>query len=252
MYISQYSFSKILELDFADSYLEEKLYLTPIYFLSEYEINKLLKIKYVLQLKDHKKIVIKSKKTGKSYVNWVEVSNKLLYHFNQECEIYQRENINKVISNRIRDVKDIALIRKRFEVDPHNLWNSFCGGLTDFIGSPKNNYNYLSKRKSLIKSIDEVIKLSRLYYFDSDTQRQSAIKIYGKRSYLHSSYFEINDNQTGLTDIQLRNHLERYDSQVVEKAKLLLKSYYRSLHNPELEYEESLLIQIGFKCCLDC
>ena len=100
--------------------------------------------------------------------------------------------------------------------------------------------------------IDEILAESRKYFGKCSENERKAIRKFSSRAFLYNQKYSISDNDTGLSEYNLRAFLHKYDETFKEPVKNLLIKYYMVKYNPDLEFKGSLLEQLGFKPCSKC
>ncbi|MFB6306707.1 MAG: hypothetical protein ABEH43_06925, partial [Flavobacteriales bacterium] len=105
--------------------------------------------------------------------------------------------------------------------------------------------------KQLEKEIDKILS-DASKYFRNNPDMQHIIKKFGKLAFLGHYNDEIYNNDTGLNDNELKKFLKMYDRTYKAPVKRLLMEYYRVLHNPNMEFEGTILDKLNFKPCSIC
>lgn len=246
----------------------EAVYKKTIYFLSEYEKNKILAIKKLLDdpegcLKFYKPIKNADTET------YIFEGGNPSYHESPDCE--------KLNSN-FRNIKIPDTIRKKgsAEIQKFRVWyinNSQLlktGKLREFTekiykefdiktglevieheNSGIENFDNLNLEQ-LEQKIDKILYESVRYYKDADTERQAIIKQFQKYTYLAYSVHVILNNTTRFSDDAIKRFLLQFDVHFKIPIKNMLLHYHRVKLNPELKFKGELLERLGFKPCTTC
>lgn len=113
------------------------------------------------------------------------------------------------------------------------------------------NLNELEQR------IDAVLSAAGKFFIDNP-DKQTIIRRFQKRTFLAKRQEPIldpnneDDKKINLTDSELKSFLNEYDMKFKKPFKDLLLQYYMVKYNPELQFEGTLLEQLGFKPCSIC
>lgn len=107
----------------------------------------------------------------------------------------------------------------------------------------------LSELESIIDNL--LFEASR-FYVRSTASEQKMIRKFEKRTVLVYSKKEIDDNDTGLSEQELREFLKEYSDKFKMPVSNYLKEYYRIYFNPNLEFDGRLLEVLQFKKCTFC
>ena len=109
----------------------------------------------------------------------------------------------------------------------------------------------------LEQRIDAVLSAAGKFFVDNP-DKQTIIRRFQKRTFLANSPEPLldpnkpEDKEITLTDKELRSFLNEYDTKFKKPFKDLLVQYYMVKYNPELQFEGTLLEQLGFKACATC
>lgn len=266
-FITNYNFSKIIRDADIKDVGEGDVYKKPIYFLNKTEKGKLLKIKELLQLNDQESIKsynkIERKEDTKS---WIFEGGKPAYHQIPNCSTLNSEYINFPIPEEIRDSNRVQEFREWFKESMHfitdgkedifklRLSTKFGVQLQSKIQIPNSGRKILDNLElnELENRIDGILSEAASFFGKSSYSEKNAIKKYSHRAFLYNTKYSINDNDTGLTEEELRSFLLSYDTRFKVPIKDLLQQYYMVKYNPKLEFKGSLLEQLGFKQCTKC
>lgn len=107
------------------------------------------------------------------------------------------------------------------------------------------NLNQLEQR------IKDILSLAIKFYNDNPSLKE-VLDRFKKYTFLAYKNEEIKDNETNLTDCELKSFLKEYDLNFKRPMKEMLLQYYMIKYNPELKFSGLLLEQLGFKQCSTC
>ncbi|MFN4000474.1 hypothetical protein [Algoriphagus sp.] len=278
-YITKSNYRKILrKIDISQiGEISGTVYKKPIYFLSRNEEKYLLLMQALL--KEPEKFLIEYYKPviSKDTLTYVfESKQPPSFHLDKNCDKLNSSFRNFVVPFEIKerafekggeDLVEEQVKKFRawfqsnlelFQTDP----NSFLKKL-DIDWNVQRKMDEIEVQNSGIKEVEN-LNLEELekeidkiigqagYFFVSNPDKQSIIRRFQKLTFLANSEKEIYNNDTGWTDIELKNFLKMYDERYKKPTKKLLLEYYRVLYNPDLSFEGSLLEQLNFKKCSVC
>ena len=99
--------------------------------------------------------------------------------------------------------------------------------------------------------VDVIIRAAGSFYNDNP-DKQTIIKRFSKYTFLAYKKDPINNNDTKLSDEELKSFLFEYDHKFKKPFKELLLQYLMVKYNPDLKFDGLLLDQLGFKMCHNC
>lgn len=105
--------------------------------------------------------------------------------------------------------------------------------------------------QELENRIDQILREAGKFWHENP-DRQPIIRRFQKIAFLWKIPDEINNNNTELSDSELKDFLKYYDTKFKSPIKHLLIEYYRVKLNPNLQFEGNLLEQLGFIACKSC
>ena len=103
----------------------------------------------------------------------------------------------------------------------------------------------------LEEKIDSILRDAGKFWHDNP-DKHKVIRRFQKYTFLGYRPDEINNNDTGMSDTDLKDFLREYDTKFKKPIKDLLIEYYRVKLNPDLQFEGRLLEQLGFRPCGKC
>jgi hypothetical protein len=266
--------------------LEGSIYKKEIYFFSRYEIKELLLVKSLM--KDPEKFAIElyvpiSNKDNLQYVFESELNPS--YHAKHDCERlnsnFRNFEIPFEIKQRARDRasnegksnKDIDAFEKLQVVEFRNWFrehfNLFQNEPEEFLRrldvrwNVQRNINEIERDNSgvedienlnleeLEKEIDRIIS-SAGQFFTNNPDKQEIIRRFQKMTFLAYKKDKILNNDSDLSDDELRTFLYNYDIKFKKPIIKLLKQYYRVKYNPDLTFDGMLLEKLNFRPCMNC
>ncbi|KAB7730233.1 hypothetical protein F5984_13755 [Rudanella paleaurantiibacter] len=268
-FITQSNFSRIVGEMPTSEEIQGELYKTPIYFFNKTERYRLLRIKQFLQLGEDKLVKVFIKVEREDTQSWIFEGGKPAYHKSTDCSTLNGEYVNFPIPEEIKEKNQVKEFREWFKENSYLLEDSLKRNEEAFALKIKSRFGVniegrITRPNSgkmlfidldleeLEKAIDNLLEKSRRFYGSSSQSQQAAIKKYSQRAFLYLRKYEISDNDTGLSEEQLRQFLQEYDQKFKQPVKDLLTKYYMVKYNPKLEFKGSLLEQLGFKECQKC
>jgi hypothetical protein len=105
--------------------------------------------------------------------------------------------------------------------------------------------------EELEKEIDDILNKCEAYFNDNPNIR-NIIYRYQKLTFLGYIDGALKNNNSGLSDEQLKSFLRSYDQTFKRPVKERLVEYYRIKFNPEMQFEGELLEKLGFRHCSHC
>jgi len=273
VYITNANFRKIIynsntnDLDLQGEVYER----SRLYIFNKIEKNDLLLTKEFFENSEKffNDIYIPIKNLSDTY-EWVyEYENqKPSYHNNKNCKKLNSYFENFKIPNGIKDQgkEKIHQYRKWFmdnkyllDVDPeifkkrlYERFNIIMHNIKSLLiknSGEKFQKNY--KVEDLEKIIDDIIRKSWRYFFDNERNKK-ILKKYCTKTYLVNTKNQIKENNTGYSEEEIREVLQKYAQEFKDPLKEWLKEYYRVKFNPDIKVQGRLLENIGFRPCSEC
>lgn len=246
--------------------LSGDVYKIPIYFFSKYEKNALLAIQELLKdpVKYFNEIYIPY--VPKDTLNFVHEGNPPAYHKNPDCIRLGSSYTNFEIPSEIkaRGTDAIYEFREWFKTVEHLLekpdvfvmrmktrWNIETN--VKEINKPNSgntDVEYLSIEE-LEGLIDKKIKEAGQYYY-SDEKIKKILRKYSQLTYLAVKPDPLPNNDTGISDQEVKKILKDYDEKFKRPLKKMLIEYYRLKHNPDISMDGLFLEKLGFVKCGIC
>lgn len=271
-YITTANSRKIIQkIDFRVSAFTGEVYLKPIYFFNKYEEQSLLAIKEMLEnptrfFQDYYKHLIKVD----SFTFVFENTNPA-YHLNFECPRLHADFKNYLIPTEIKE-------RGQDEIDKYRAWFKgvvhllededeikleifkercrlrFKLDLPPEIYKKNNSGSFEIENMNLEElesTIDNLLKSAGRFYYRSN-KNTAILKCFSRYAYLGKKPEPIYNNNTGFSDVEVKEVLREYECEYKIPTMNLLREWYRVKLNPELEFEGELLNKLGFKQCGCC
>lgn len=258
-----------------DLNLAGEVFLIPIYILSPYEKQQLLAYKQLMEdtedfvRETYKPIELKKD----SYTLVYEYDEKKpAFHRALNCARLNQDYQNFTIPDEIRykpnrqlDFSRIAEFRRWFPTVQHLFQNdkeAFVMRLKAKFGIDTNpaalesansgpmelrNYD-INELETMIRNI--ITQAGRFY--NVSPKHTTILRKFGKYSYLGYSEQAIYNNNTGYSDLEVKEFLKEYDKTYKRPLKIYLREYYRIQYNPELEFNGELLRYLNFNPCSFC
>lgn len=254
------------------------VYKMPIYFFSSYEKNVLLGVKKLFEnpeefVREYYVPIVREDK-----LQFVFEGGKPAFHCDAACERLNSNYVNfeipEALKSRARDqggldneMKFVQEFRVWFKKYMHLIKED---KKEEFVKTLDARFNYTIDPKGieignsghdvkenldlpqLEQRIDELIRQAGKFYKDNP-DKQQILKRFSKYAwYFSRPHVEIKNNDTDLSDEELKAFLNQYDHNFKTPLKALLIEYYRILHNPDLKFEGRLLEALGFQKCRNC
>ena len=198
------------------------------------------------------------------------------YHFDGDCSRLHAEYTNYEIPEQIRErattepgIKE--RFRKWFKLNSHlldetgpkyrpdyfllRLRGEFKVDVRDIRQIVRPNSGITDMKNASIQEIqaeiDRILLEAGRWY--SETQKnRSILQSYQKKTYLAYEDNPMPDNHTGFPDEEVKAFLRDYDARFKKPLKYNLIMYYRIRYNPDLNFCDKLLDQVGFQPCKSC
>ena len=275
-YITAYNAASIIrKIEVNSINTNEELYLKDIYFFNEFEKKQLLAYKELVR--DTEKFIrefykpIELKRDSFRLVHEYQ-DKRPAYHLETDCPLLNADYENYTIPDSIRLNEDgsinedkVKAFRKWFREVEHLFKRDKEAFVIRLFAKWKirENPEELEASNSgiaqilnydieeLIEKLDDLIK-EEWNYYNQSTQNAEILRSFRKKTFLAYKSDPIYDNNTGLSDTDLKIFLKEYDQKYKWPLKIYLKEYYRLKYNPELEMEGILLDKLNFKLCMHC
>jgi hypothetical protein len=266
-YITLSNTSKILfKSDIKKLNLEGEIYRIPIYFFSNYEKNSLLAIQELLKNPENYFNTIYIPYKPQDTFSYVYEGQQPAFHEYLCCPRLNSSYQNFEIPDEIKKKGKEAVLefRKWFETVKYLLESPdiFVARLQARWGIVTNptEINKDNSGPSLIenlsidemdKKIEKLIKDAGRFYYKNEKNKK-ILNRFSKFTFLADIDEEINNNNTGFSDQEVKQILKFYDEEFKKPLKKYLIEYYRLKFNPEIEMEGFLLERLGFNKCGLC
>ncbi len=242
------------------------IYKKPIYFFSKYEENILLGLQELWKNPENFIAVYYVPIETKDKFKYVFEGGKPAYHYDATCERLTSNFTNFEIPAEIKEkgYEEVQRFRKWFkqsmylmekpEIFTMRLFHAFNIQVNpkaiEYDNSGVEEKENLNLRE-LEKRIDRILRDAGQFWHQN-LDKQAIIRRFQKYTFLGYKHEEIYNNDTGLSDLELKDFLKLYDIQFKRPLRDLLIEYYRVKLNPSLQFEGRLLEQLGFKPCKSC
>jgi len=242
------------------------IYKKPIYFFGNYEKNILLGLQELWKdpeyFIDTYYIPIKKKDEFK----YVFEGGKPAYHVDASCDRLNSNFSNFEIPDEIRErgLDEVTKFRKWFKTNMHFLekpeiftmllYHAFKIQVNPKAINYENSGVEEKENLSLLQiesRIDSILREAGKFW-NENPSKQDIIRRFQKHTFLGYKSKEIENNDTHLSDKELKVFLINYDTKFKKPIKDLLIEYYRIKLNPDLQFEGRILEQLGFQCCSSC
>ena len=269
-YITLNNLRKISRNIIADKSFEtEAIYKNEIYFFNAFEKKQLSALKSLIE--NPSELISSFYTPINGYVDkqkyvFEEEGQTNAYHSRQDCRLLHNPYTNVKLPVGLKEagvtIKDFRKwftndMKRHFELKKYDVIIAavkFKYGVTvhqnDFITFENSDSTFVNNYSltELEQDIDKRIKSAGRYYYDNI----SILKPFSLKTYLAYKEEIIEDNETGLSDQDLKIFLKDYDKRFKEPVKTLLIEWYKIKFNPEMHIEGSLLEQLNFKPCSCC
>jgi hypothetical protein len=246
--------------------LAGELYKIPIYFFSKYEENALLAIKELLKNPE--------KYFNEIYIPYVPVDTLKFvyegknpsYHKFADCPRLHSVYENFEIPTEIRELgkEKINEFRIWFETVKHLLdepekfvmrlrlkWGIETNPNAIIISNSGSTEIENLNIEDLERKIDLTIKNAGKFYYENE-KNKTILHKFSKFTYLAYKAEKIEKNETIYSDEEIKILLKDYDNKFKRPLKGMLIEYYRLKHNPNINFEGTILEKLGFKQCGHC
>lgn len=258
--------SNLEEIGLDETIDKANLYKWPVFFLSSFETDKLFKQREFL--KDPENIISVYKRRNKiDTKQYIYEGLQPAYHAQKNCGNLQSKYRNYEIPEEIKErgEEEIKKFRSWFKLNQNYLESkpdlfiakmqiafnlSTVPTAVDYDNTGATEFDNLNL-DDLEDRIDSVLRAAGNFYKDNP-DKQSVIKRFQKFTYLAYKNEEIRNNDTELTDTELKSFLFEYDYKFKKPFKDLLLQYYMVRFNPDLKFNGLLLEQLGFRKCKSC
>lgn len=255
--------SIIYKIDVNSLDLQGELYKRPIYFFNKYEKNSLLAIKELFL--DSEKFYNEYYKPiiTKDTFNFVFEGKPPAYHKSIDCNRISSDYENFQIPESIKEKgkETVIKFRKWFLENQYLLSKPDIfiarlqmrwGIVSNLKNINKENSGFTEFENFTPKQIEEkidslIIKAGKLYYEETEI-----LKRFNKYAYLGNKESPIKNNNTGFSDKKVKEVLSYFEDNIKKPLRPLLIQYFRVTINPELNLNDRILEQLGFKPCSQC
>lgn len=263
-----------------------EVYKKPIFFLSKWETKYLLLMKSLLKEPEKFAIEVYRPVFNKDTFNYIyESEQPPSYHSNKECDRltakFKNFEVPSEIKARVREraekegksnieiekleKQQVGIFRAWFK-DNFEIFNNDTEAFLKKLDARWNVHRNVSEieRDNSGVEIKENLDLGQLEieidkiiseagrFFNQNTDKQQIIRRFQKLTFLAYKKEEIYNNDTELSDDELKEFLLEYDSKFKKPIKNLLIDYYRVKYNPDLSFEGKLLERLNFRACSVC
>ena len=268
VYITKYNANRILEkFVLKDETFTGTLYDKPIYIFNKYEEKNLLAYKGFMQNPSKFISCMYKRIQREDTFRYVYEGNSPAYHESLECErltsnlqnfCIPEEIIAKGREEVIRFRKwfneNIELYRNNPEAFQMRMFTAFGINVSLSEITLKNTGIFRKENLSLeeIKEkLDELITDSGRFFY-ANSQNTTILRKYGKRTFLAHRNVPLENNDTGLSDEEVKKFLIEYEMNYKFKIIYYLREYYRISYNPNLAIDKKILDELGFRPCSSC
>lgn len=264
-----YNASRIVRKVDADKLdLTERLYKQQIFFFSKFERAELLAFRLFISNPEHYVNEMYEKldvKASDQYIFEYD-GQKPAYHETPTCILLNSDFENMRIPQSIRDARiDLKVFRKwAYEA----VYDAFKAGQLDVVQARiqmrwgvvvsqselahADNSGIMSIENAdlgaLESTLDRHLRQAAEYFH----KHSHILRRFSKLTFLSRSAKAIYENDTGLSDVELKAFLKDYHIRFKLPTMRLLKQWYMVKLNPELKFEGLLLEQLNFKACSQC
>lgn len=267
VYITLSNLERITQTTKPDIILNGKIHDRTIYFFSEIEIKNLLSIRTFLNnpsfFVDNYYSPILSEDNHK----YVFEVGKPAYHKRNDCERLNSNFRNFEIPEKIKEEgkEKISEFRNWFKENLDLLDNPvvFVKRLNEKFGIKTNPKAIQYENRGteefenlnlyfIPATIDKLVFKAADFYKSSSKKEQDILKKFSTRTFLAFSDKKIEDNNTGLSDSELKTFLKDYDTTFKKPIRNLIIKKFIGEANEALRFDSTLLDKLGFKPCKKC
>lgn len=267
VYITRSNLERITRKVKPDVVFDGEIHERPIYFFSEFEIKRLLSVKSFIKnpyafIENYYLPVITEDSN-----RYIFEEGSPAYHRRQDCERLNSNFINFEIPLKIKQQgkEKINEFRKWFKENLHLLNNPdvFAMRLRAKFGITTNPKAIEYENRGISEfdnlnlyfipaAIDKFVFKAADFYNSSSENEKNILKKFSKHTYLAFSDAKIKDNDTGLSDSELKKFLKDYDSAFKKPIRNLIIKKFIEEANEDLRFDSTLLDKLGFKPCKNC
>lgn len=268
VYITKSNAKRILEkLDLSNQTFTGSLYDKPIYIFNKFEEQRLLAYKGFMQSPSDIIAKIYKKVELEDSFRYIYEGNAPAYHDRLDCERLTSDMLNFHVPNEIVEkgkgevikfrrwfIENLGIFKSNPEAFQMRMFTAF--GIKVHLNeiSRGNTGTYEKENLSLeeVKAkLDKLIKdCGRFYYANS--KNTAILKKYGKRTFLAHKNEPLSDNDTGISDEEIKAFLIDYEDKFKFQIVKYLREYYRISYNPDLAIDKKILDALGFHPCKSC
>ncbi|WP_395052678.1 hypothetical protein [Flavobacterium sp.] len=268
------------------SKIDDVVFDKEIYFLSSFEKNYLLHMKTLLKNPEQYFIEIYKPVVNKDTYSLVyESPLPPAYHADVNCSRLQSTFKNFEVPHEIKDrvrakaekegknTTEILELEKQ-QVEIFRTWfkknlHSYNCDMNEFLKQLDIRWNVQRKiteielgnsgieaienmdLEELHREINKIITAAGKF-FNNNLDKQQVIRRFQKLTFLTYKPDEIYNNDTELSDAELKQFLKEYDQSFKKPVQQLLIQYYRVKYNTNLTFSGKLLKQLQFVPCASC
>lgn len=258
--------SIVYKLDFDSIDLNEEVYHVDFKWFSKYEIKGLLAFKMLFKSPEQFFKKYKPKKTldTKQYVFEGQAP---AHHIDPNCERILSSFHNYKIPEEVKEKgeESVEEFRSWFKENSYLLedkmdffldklrWKFGLSERPEAIDYKNSGVDLIENLnlEELESRIETKIRESNKFY-QSTSKNKVILDNFGQYSFLYKEKKDPYGNNTNYSKEEIWAVLEEFDVEYKTPLTLLLREYYRVKYNPELEFEGSLLEQLGFAPCRSC
>lgn len=267
VYITAYNLEQITRKTKPYIELEGKIHDRPIYFFSEFEIKNLLSLKSFINNPHYFIDNYYSPIVTEDHHKYVFEGVKPAYHKRNDCERLNSNYRNFEIPEKIKEQgkEKINEFRKWFKENLNLLNNPdvFVMRLYSKFGINTNpnaiQYDNTGTEEFenlnlffIPAAIDKLVFKAADFYKSSSKNEQNILKKFSTRTFLAFTDKKIEDNDTGLSDSELKTFLKDYHTTFKKPIRNLIIKKFIGEANVDLKFDSTLLDKLGFKPCKYC
>lgn len=267
VYITNFNFERITQKTKPNIVFSGEIHDRPIYFFGEYEKKKLLAVRTFLNNPSFFVDNYYSPIITDDHHKYIFEGEKPAYHKRNDCERLNSNYRNFEIPEKIKEQGEekINEFRKWFK-ENLNLLNTpdvFVMRLYSKFGISTNpkaiQYDNTGTDEFenlnlffIPAVIDKLVFKAADFYKSSSKKEQDILKKFSTRTFLAFSDKKIEDNNTGLSDSELKTFLKDYDNTFKKPIRNLIIKKFIGEANVDLKFDSTLLDKLGFKPCKNC
>lgn len=266
-YITEANAKRIItQIYWENSFINGQVYKQAIDFLNHSEIQRLLGIQELLKQPENFVKEVYQKAHFHQNPNYIYPDGAPAFHYYSDCENMNSDYSNIVVPDEIKAQGEevVQEFRKWFMNHDYLSEDTLTFRCRMKFGL-KTNFKVVRHENSGTREFkhNDVFELEKkinsLLYeveiFSKESEKKAVIlRRFSKWAYigLYKNPFKRISNNTGYSDDEVKKILTEFDVKYKQPVKRLLAEWYRIKYNPDLQFSQHILKDLGFKECSSC